>query len=140
MSTDDALVVRARGLWEDLARVPVSFAPPGGVNVVVSPRSSLCPEGWVGAVALDGSAIVTAPSDSAAVIVRHALGRLPAEAVADGAAVRKALPVTRMLGPATLSYVSPEGFRPVEAGALTVEQLPAAQAGGSRGSRSRRAN
>lgn len=72
----DPLVARARELWEDLAQVPESFAPPGGVNVVVSPRSGLCPVGWVGVVALGGSAIVTAPSDSAAVIVRDALGRL----------------------------------------------------------------
>ncbi|MER6026951.1 GNAT family N-acetyltransferase [Streptomyces sp. NPDC001851] len=122
----DVLVVRARGLWADLAQVPVSFAPPGGVNVVVSPRSGLCPVGWVGVVALGGSAIVTAPSDSAAVIVRDALGRLPVEAVVDSALVREALPVARVLGPAALSYVSPAGFRPVEAGALTVERLSAA--------------
>jgi GNAT superfamily N-acetyltransferase len=123
----DALVVRARELWEDLAQVPVSFAPSGGVNVVVSPRSGLCPVGWVGVVALGGSAIVTAPSESAAVIVRGALGRLPVEAVVDSALVREALPVARVLGPAALSYVSPASFRPVEAGALTVEQLSAAQ-------------
>ncbi|MFB9466385.1 GNAT family N-acetyltransferase [Streptomyces cinereospinus] len=122
----DALVVRARGLWEDLARVPVSFAPPGGVHVVVSPRSGLCPVGWVGVVALGGSAVVTAPSDSAAVIVRGALGRLPVEAVVDSTAVREVLPVTRVLGPAALAYVSPATFRPVASGALTVRQLPAA--------------
>ncbi|MET8538523.1 GNAT family N-acetyltransferase [Streptomyces sp. NPDC005065] len=121
----DPLVARARGLWEDLAQAPVSFAPPGSVNVVVSPQSGLCPVGWVGVVALGGSAIVTAPSDSAAVIVREALGRLPVEAVVDSALVREVLPVARALGPAALSYVSPAGFRPVEAGALTVEQLSA---------------
>ncbi|MEU1622192.1 GNAT family N-acetyltransferase [Streptomyces sp. NPDC005722] len=121
----DALVVRARELWEDLAQVPVSFAPTGCVNVVVSPRSGLCPEGWVGVVALGGSAIVTAPSDNAAVIVRDALGKLPLEAVVDIAAVREVLPVARVLGPAALSYASPASFRLAEAGALTVEQLPA---------------
>lgn len=42
----DALVVRARELWEDLAQVPVSFAPPGGVNVVVSPVRAV--PGWLG--------------------------------------------------------------------------------------------
>ncbi|MER5972427.1 GNAT family N-acetyltransferase [Streptomyces sp. NPDC002055] len=121
----DPLVVRAHGLWEHLAQVPVSFAPPGGVSVVVSPRSRLCPVGWVGVVALGGSAIVTAPSDSAARIVRDALGRLPVETVVDSALVRKALPVARVLGPAVLSYVSAAGFRPTEAGALAVEQLSA---------------
>jgi GNAT superfamily N-acetyltransferase len=121
----DPLLVRAHGLWEHLAQVPVSFAQPGGVNVVVSPRSGLCPVGWVGVVALGGSAIVTAPSDSAARIVRDALGRLPVEAVVDSALVREALPVARVLGPAALSYVSAAGFRPAETGALAVEQLSA---------------
>lgn len=118
-------MARARELWEDLARVPVSFAQPYGVNVVVSPRSGLCPVGWVGVVALGGSAIVTAPNDSAAVIVRDALGRLPVEAVVDSALIREALPVARVLGPAALSYVSAAGFRPADTGALAVEQLPA---------------
>ncbi|MER5484492.1 GNAT family N-acetyltransferase [Streptomyces sp. NPDC002812] len=122
----DPLVMRAREVWEELARVPVSFVLPGGVDVVVSPRSGLCPGGWVGVVALGGSAIVTAPTDAAAGLVRDALEGLPVEAVTDGVSVRDVLPVARMLGPAALGYVSPSGFRPVEAGALTVEQLPAA--------------
>ncbi|MFB6615742.1 GNAT family N-acetyltransferase [Streptomyces sp. NPDC056367] len=123
----DLLLAGARGLWEDLAQAPVSFASSGSVNVVVSPRSELCPAGWVGVVALGGSAIVTAPSESAAVIVRDALGRLPAEAVVDSAAVRAVLPVARVLGPAALAYVSSGSFRPVGDGALmTVEQLSAA--------------
>ncbi|MFE9566276.1 GNAT family N-acetyltransferase [Streptomyces sp. NPDC006487] len=122
----DPLVMRAREVWEDLARVPVSFAPPGGVEVVVSPRSGLCPAGWVGVVALGGSAIVTAPSDAAAGLVRGVLEELSVEALVDGDSVRKALPVARVLGPAALAYVSPSGFRPVEAGALTVDRLPAA--------------
>ncbi|MFD6292571.1 GNAT family N-acetyltransferase [Streptomyces sp. NPDC060205] len=123
----DPLVVRARGLWEDLAQVPVSFGPrPGSVDVVVSPRSRLCPRGWVGVVVLGGSAIVTAPTDGVARVVRDALGNLPVEAVVDGVLVQEALPVGRVLGPAALAYVSPANFRPAEAGALTVEQLPAA--------------
>ncbi|MFD9506870.1 hypothetical protein [Streptomyces mirabilis] len=105
--------------------MPVSFAPTGGVNVVVSPESGLCPVGWVGVVALGGSAIVTVPSESAAVIVRDAVAGLPVEDVVDGVAVREVLPVARVLGPAALAYVSREAFRPVEAGASTVEQLPA---------------
>ncbi|MET9919257.1 GNAT family N-acetyltransferase [Streptomyces sp. NPDC006435] len=132
----DLLLLRARGLWENLARVPVSFAPTGEVDVVVSPSSGLCPAGWVGVVALGGSAIVTAPTGDAAAIVREALGRLPEGAVADGARVREVLPVTGVLGPAALSYVSPEGFRPVGTdgstgrggptgtGGPVVEQLP----------------
>ncbi len=106
--SDDASAVRARGLWEEPARVPVSFAPSGGVDF------------------LGGSAIVTAPSDGAAVVVREALGRLPVEAVVDSARVRMVLPVTRVLGPAALAYVFLEGLRPVGAGALPVERLSAA--------------
>lgn len=121
----DSLIVRARGLWEDIARVPVSFTPPGGVNVVVSPRSGLCPAGWAGLVALGGSAIVTVPSEGGAVLVRDALAGLPVGAIADSSVVRQALPVARVLGPATLSYVSPAGFRPAEAAASAVELLPA---------------
>lgn len=39
----DPLAVRARGLREHLARVPVSFASPGGVDVVVSPADRTVP-------------------------------------------------------------------------------------------------
>ncbi|MFI7005243.1 GNAT family N-acetyltransferase [Streptomyces sp. NPDC050145] len=110
-----------RTVWEGLAGTPVTFAPQGGVNVVVSPNSSLCPAGWVGMVALGGSVIVTAPSESAAATVRRALARLPLERVLDGVSVREAMPVTRVLGPAALSYVTEEGFRP----ATAAEAVPA---------------
>ncbi|MFF4827160.1 hypothetical protein ACFY20_29900 [Streptomyces sp. NPDC001312] len=92
MSTDP-LLAGARGLWEDLARVPVSFAPTGGVKVVVSPESWMCPVDWVGVVALGGSAVVAVSSESAAVIVRDALAGLPVEAAVDAAAVREVLPI-----------------------------------------------
>ncbi|MGC4985745.1 GNAT family N-acetyltransferase [Streptomyces sp. DT193] len=67
---------------------------------------------------------MTAPSSSAAVIVRDALRAMPVEAVVDSALLREALPAVRVLGPAALSYVSSVGFRPVETDELTVEQLP----------------
>jgi GNAT superfamily N-acetyltransferase len=123
----DPLLVRARELWEDLASVPVSFAPTGGVSVAVSPQSGLCPAGWVGVVTLDGSAIVTVPSEDAAAIVRDAFATLPVRAVADADAVRGVLPVARVLGPAVLAYASPDGFRPVSPDALAVEQLTVEQ-------------
>ncbi|MGW2048341.1 GNAT family N-acetyltransferase [Streptomyces sp. NPDC001858] len=69
---------------------------------------------------------MTVPTEGTALIVRKALARLSVKAIADGTSVRKALPVARALGPAALSYLSPEGFRRAEAGALLVEQLPAA--------------
>ncbi|MEU2364983.1 GNAT family N-acetyltransferase [Streptomyces noursei] len=121
--TTDGLLLGARGLWEELARVPASFPPSGQVNVVVSPASGVCPAGWVGVVALGGSALVTAPTERTAGIVRAALTRLPVAAVVDGTSVREVLPVSRMLGPAALSYVSPRGFRPLTSGALPVSQL-----------------
>ena len=84
----DPLLLRARGLWEGLARVPASFMPTDDANVVVSPRSGLCPTGWVGAVVLEGSAIVTVPAESTVLIVREALRRLSVEAIVDGASIR----------------------------------------------------
>ncbi|MFJ7947113.1 GNAT family N-acetyltransferase [Streptomyces sp. NPDC096354] len=120
----DPLLVRARGLWEDVASAPISFASDGGVRVVVSPESGMCPAGWVGVVTLGGSAIVTAPNEDAASIVRDALAGLPVEAVAAAGAVRGVLSVARVLGPAALAYVSADGFRPLKPGVLTVEQLP----------------
>ncbi|MFJ8622170.1 GNAT family N-acetyltransferase [Kitasatospora sp. NPDC093550] len=120
----DPLLARARGLWEELASVPVSFTPTGGVRVVVSAGSRTCPPGWVGVVVLGGSAIVTAPGEDAATRVRDALAGLPARALADARTIRGALPVARVLGPAALSYVSDDRFRPVSLAGLTVEQLP----------------
>jgi len=120
----DPLLARARSLWEDLAGVPVSFPSSGGVNVAVSPESGMCPAGWVGVVALGGSAIVTVPSNTVDAIVRDALRVLPVEAVVEAASVRAVLPVSRVLGPAVLAYLSPERFRPVHPGASKVEQLP----------------
>ena len=121
----DPLLARARRLWEDLAGVPVPFPPIGDVNVAVSPGSGMCPAGWVGVVALGGSAIVTVPSDSATAIVRDALRELPGQAVVDADSVRTVLPVSRVLGPAVLSYLSPERFRPQYSGTSEVDQLPA---------------
>ncbi len=68
---------------------------------------------------------MTAPGADAAAMVCDALSGLSAEVVADADAVRTVLPVARALGPAALAYVSAEGFRPVEPGVLTVEQLQA---------------
>ncbi|MFI9367025.1 GNAT family N-acetyltransferase [Kitasatospora sp. NPDC053057] len=119
----DPLLARARGLWEELASVPVSFAPTGGVRVVVSPESRMCPSGWVGLVVLGNSAIVTVPSEDTAETVRNALANLPVGAIAGAHSVRGVLPVARVLGPAALAYVSDDRFRSVAARRLTVEQI-----------------
>ncbi|MFJ7960729.1 GNAT family N-acetyltransferase [Streptomyces sp. NPDC096319] len=118
------LAHRARELWEELAGPAGSFTPEGAVTVLVSPESGLCPSGWVGVVALGGSAIVTVPNEQSAATVRAALPGLPVEALVDPASLRGVLPVTGTLGPATLAYVSPERFRPTT-GPSPVERLPA---------------
>ncbi|MEX0172317.1 GNAT family N-acetyltransferase [Streptomyces sp. LMG1-1-1.1] len=110
---------RARALWEGLAGTPVSFPRAGGIRVVVSPASGLCPAGWTGVVVLGGSALVTAPDGGTATSVRDALRGLPA----DVDAIRGALPATGVLGPAALAYLSPDRFRPAAA-PPTVERLP----------------
>ncbi|WP_034270383.1 GNAT family N-acetyltransferase [Actinospica robiniae] len=123
--TTDPLVARARALWQELAGEPVSFDPAGGVRVVVAPESRLCPRGWVGAVAIGGSVLVTAPDESVADAVGTAFCGLSVEAMVNPDTVAAMLPVAERLGPATLAYLSPAEFRPAVASGLVVEQLPA---------------
>ncbi|MFE7531816.1 GNAT family N-acetyltransferase [Kitasatospora sp. NPDC057542] len=119
----DPLLVRAQGVWQELASVPVSFGAAGDVDVVVSPRSRICPRGWAGIVLLGGAAIVTAPSEEAAARIRKAVAELPADQLTDLEAVGRALPNGEFLGPAGLAYVAAEGFRPAAAPAgLRVEE------------------
>lgn len=120
----DPLLARARALWEGLAAAPVSFAPRGGVSVVASTGSSLCPAGWVGVVSLGGAAVVTTPTKRSAALVRDGLAALSMEEVTDTDAVRRVLPVALVLGPAALSYASPDTFRSASPDALAVERLP----------------
>ncbi|MBL1110315.1 GNAT family N-acetyltransferase [Streptomyces sp. 5-8] len=118
----DPLLKQAQALWETLAAVPVSFPLAEGLNVVTSPVSRLAPPSWTGIVVLGDSAIVTAPTDRAAQMLRRVLGGLPTSALASPAAVRAVLPVNEVLGPAVLGYVSRDVFRPVPAD-RSVERL-----------------
>jgi len=120
--TIDPLLEPARRLWETLAAVPVSFASGGDLAAVASPGSKLCPASWVGIVVLGSAAIVTVPIDRAVEPMRRALAQIPTESLTVPDAVRSALPVMEVLGPATLAYVSPDEFSPVPAGAI-VERL-----------------
>jgi len=122
---DDPLRERARRLWADLAGTPVCFKE-AAVEVVVSPQSTLCPPGWVGIVAVGGAVIATAPDGDAAETVRRAFDDLPTDALIDPAALRDALPVGEVLGPATLAYCDAAGFRPADA--AMVESIPAGHA------------
>ncbi|RMI37902.1 GNAT family N-acetyltransferase [Streptomyces triticirhizae] len=123
----DLLLSEARARWTSWARVPVSFPPAEALNVAVSPESGLCPPGWVGVVTLGGSSIATAPDERAAAVVRDALAPLPPAAVTDPKAVRRALPVAELLGPAALAYLAPARLRPVGADAPAVERVPASR-------------
>jgi GNAT superfamily N-acetyltransferase len=67
--------------------------------------------------------IATAPDDDTAEIVQRVLGDLPATAMTDPAVVGGRLPVTEVLGPATLAYCDVASFRPV--GSSAVEMVPA---------------
>ncbi|MBB4697566.1 hypothetical protein BKA14_007714 [Actinoplanes abujensis] len=124
--TDGSLMRRVRSLWVELAGVPASGSE--DKDVIVSPRSRLCPPGWCGIVDLGSVAIVTAPDARSAAALR------PALSTADWLT---RLPVAEVLGPATLLYCDGESFRPAsgpadfvrgvdEATADQVVALPAA--------------
>ncbi|MFJ9448352.1 GNAT family N-acetyltransferase [Kitasatospora sp. NPDC101235] len=123
--TRDSLLVRAQGVWQELASVPVFFGAAGEVTVVVSPGSRICPREWAGIVLLGGAAIVTAPSEEAAGRIRKSLAELPADKLTDPEALRTALPTSEVLGPAALAYVAPDAFRPAAPPeGLRMEELP----------------
>ncbi|MFF3585657.1 GNAT family N-acetyltransferase [Streptomyces sp. NPDC002387] len=67
-------------------------------------------------MSLGDAAVVTAPTEPSAALVRDGLEALPMAAVTDADAVREVLPVAEVLGPATLSYVSPDAFLPAPPG------------------------
>ncbi|MFE4217863.1 GNAT family N-acetyltransferase [Streptomyces sp. NPDC056844] len=114
--TDDLLVARARGLWEQMADTPVLFPSNGGVAVAVSPGSQLCPPSWAGIARLGDAAVVTAPDDSQAILLRHALAEVKVEHLVRSSTWQATVPVVEVLGPAALAYLSKDGFRPVAPG------------------------
>ncbi|GGN58939.1 hypothetical protein GCM10010112_13240 [Actinoplanes lobatus] len=122
---EDLLLPRARRLWAGLAGEPVAFRG-AAVEVVASPRSLLCPPGWVGIVALGDAVIVTAPDSEAAETLRRAVHDLPTTAMTEPAILRGILPLDDVLGPATLAYCDTAHFRPADS--ATVETVPASHA------------
>ncbi|MEV6816859.1 GNAT family N-acetyltransferase [Micromonospora sp. NPDC051296] len=117
----DSLLARAREVWLEMAAVPMAFPADGGVDVAVSGRSRLCPPGWVGIVAVGDAAIVTVPADNWAETVRKVLVGLPVEVLTDADRLRAVLPVTEVLGPASLAYLDEGDFQPA---GLTVDVVP----------------
>ncbi|MFJ1735256.1 GNAT family N-acetyltransferase [Streptomyces sp. NPDC088254] len=120
--TGDALLSRVHGLWGRLAAVPGPFPTGGGVMIVHSPRSRLCPPGWAGIVRLEDGAIVTGPDEPRTGLLRQALAGTPVDALVRADAATARLPVVDMLGPAALAYLPGDRFRPV---AAQVAALPA---------------
>jgi RimJ/RimL family protein N-acetyltransferase len=100
---------RARGLWAELggARFPVE-----GAEVVVRPDSGLCPPGWCGVVTLGQGALLTAPTEPTAELLRGAVAHLVSAEPVDLAGWASRLPVADVIGPARLAYLDPAEFRP----------------------------
>lgn len=119
---DDSLMAHARSLWQTLAAAPVTFPSGSGVHVVASPASQMCPPSWVGIVVLGDSAIATVPTEHAVQPVQHVLSQIATESITRPAALRSALPVQAVLGPATLAYVSRNAFVPAQRD-VVVERL-----------------
>jgi hypothetical protein len=119
---EDALLVRARRVWTELAGVSVEF-PGAGVSVVVSAGSLLCPPEWAGIVVLGDAGIVTVPDERQRQLVHAALADAPVESMTDADWLRTVVPVAEVLGPASLAYVDEDRFRPA-AGEAVVEALP----------------
>jgi GNAT superfamily N-acetyltransferase len=117
-------VDRARRLWADLARVPVTFPERGGMSVVASPGSWLCPPGWAGVVALDGALLATVPDAGLIEPLRGVLLRHLGEAGIDLARLARELQAQEILGPATLAYLDAGDFAAAHVGGA-VESLPA---------------
>ena len=112
------LIARARQLWESLAGDAAEFAPAIGVGV--SPRSSLCPAGWVGIVVIADAALATAPDHQTARLVERALSGLPAASLTGTEVLGCRLPLAEVRGPAALAYLDPADFRPQPGGAVAV--------------------
>lgn len=95
---DEATVSRARAMWEELAGG--RFPQRGGVRVVETTTSRLCPLGWAGIVTLGGAVLATAPTAAQVALLTAALP--------DGTG---SLPVLESLGPAELAYLAPADFQ-----------------------------
>ncbi|MDJ1131003.1 GNAT family N-acetyltransferase [Streptomyces iconiensis] len=121
---DDSLVARVRGLWEQLAAGPVSFPANGGVAIAASPDSRLCPPSFAGVVRVGDAAIVTAPDDDQADLLREVLEHARVDSLVCISGLGAMLPVNEVLGPAALGYVSRDEFRPARNGAAIMCRAP----------------
>ncbi|MEU1984863.1 GNAT family N-acetyltransferase [Nocardia sp. NPDC019395] len=121
----NSVLTRAHALWEGLAGAPVSFSSTEPVDVAISPRAMICPQGWAGFIVLQGRAIVTVPSASAAAAVRSAVAELSVEDFADPGMLGRVLCLEEVLGPATLAYLDEHDFLQAPTGSVSVDRLSA---------------
>jgi hypothetical protein len=92
---------RVRDAWADLARVGELRR----LQVVVQPRSALCPEGWVGVLRIDDTVTVAVPDAGLADQIRPVFAELSAFDATNPDVVMGRLPgVFEVLGPAALYY------------------------------------
>lgn len=110
---------RALALWEHFAHTRAE----GALTVSTAPDSRLCPPGWCGIVRLDGTTLATAPTPEQTGRLHAALTGTKAADHTDPEALRTALPVIDVLGPATLAYLTETDFRAVPVPDVT--RLPA---------------
>ncbi|WP_157182048.1 hypothetical protein [Nocardia testacea] len=115
----------AHALLGGPAGVPVSFSSTEPVDVAISPRAMICPQGWAGFIVLQGRAIVTVPSASAAASVRSAVAGLFVEDLVDPGMLGRVLCLEELLGPATPACLDENDFRQAPAGSVSVDRLSA---------------
>lgn len=92
---------RVRNAWAGLAGV----SELGRLEVLVQPRSALCPTGWVGVLRIDDTVTVAVPDAGLVGQVRAVFAGLAAVDATNPEVVMSHLPgVSAVLGPATLYY------------------------------------
>jgi hypothetical protein len=110
---------RALTLWEHFARTRIE----GALTVAAVPNSRLCPPGWCGIVRLEGTTLATAPTSEQAGLLRAVLTATKETDHTSPRALERGLPITGVLGPASLAYLTETDFQPVPAPNIT--RLPA---------------
>lgn len=125
--TAQPMLDRALDLWETLAGPGAKFRREHEVEVHVTPASGLCPSGWIGIVRLADRLLVTVPDPALALPVQDALNLLDLAACTDPVRLGAVFDIAETLGPASLGYLDPHEFHPVET--VDVVRRPATDPG-----------
>lgn len=109
---------RIAAAWNILSGVPYGWVP-GKITVASSATSAIAPPGWVGAIRLGAGsvaagALITAPDEPQAALVRDILGTTQPQQATDRPAWGPLWPSDPacMLGPAELAYLDAPDFAP----------------------------